>query len=1171
MKTTRRTLLSTALLLAAAALAFSVQATVTNVAWYRFGESDPSAHNNTVITTAVDSIAFNNLTFTNSSYYTNDVSATAALKGSSLSAHIAAGAYGIRPIISTASDNFGIEAWVKPSSLTNGQVIAYNGSTSISGWGLFIGQNGLGSNEFLGLYGGNAIIDGGPAVSNVWTHFALVCAGGQTTIYINGVATVTNAAGPRVPAGNFAVGAPPQTPTSQFYTGGIDELRIFTFAQGQFSTNDLLINQPASAVPQIVTTLADSGGGSLREVVSSAASGATVTFATNGVVTLTSGPITVTNNVTIDGSALSPRIQINGNAASCVMVVTNGATAILNSLIITNGLDNTGNFAGGILNYATLTVSNCIFAGNSETAAQNGGGGAIQNTGGTLRVYNSVFSNNVSNGGDGGGGGAIDIFQGTVTINNCTFTNNSTSGNGSWGGAINNSSSLLTLTNCTLSGNLAGDTGGAIYSAGNGASLTLDSCTLSGNIATNSGNTNDGGGAIFNYYSPLTLYNCTIAANSTTNGGGAGIYIGGASVVTAVNCTIVSNSASGSYPGGGIDVVSGTLNLTNTIVAANTASASNNIAGVFNGVDNLTAGNPLLAPIGFYGGPTETMPPLAGSPAIDAGDDSITNILSTDQRGLPRLAGAHMDIGAAELQVPSLVITSPTSGQVVTNLNIAVSGTATASDGVAAVYVIDAGGHLIPATTSDNWTNWTATVTLAPFTNTLSAYAVSDNGLLSLTNSVTFDYSTTNFTTVTNHNKTDGILTLVINGAGPANSPNKVTPLKNGALVAVSNKVTLTALPGRNWILSNWVFGTSQPYSETNSLTLKFVMQSNFVVEGNFITNVFLPMQGTYYGLFAPTNGARAQTNSGAITFSVTHTGSLSGKLAIGDTTAALSGSFNAAGLATVAARLKGFPATTATIQLDFANQLATGSVNNSNFDSPLLAKLNVFGAANKATNFDGQYTFIIPGTTNPSIGPRGIGYGTAKISTTGAVTVSGALADGTSFSGSSALGKDGLWPLYLPLYKGAGSFWSWNYFDSNGIVSSNQFPVTNVAPSWINDGNSARNALYPGGFTNTNAFIYGSPYVSSDHPLLSDMAGDAVIIEGGDLTNALTNTLATSGSVEESNIVLTLTKTTGTVSGQFLDGTKKIKVNGVLLQGQSNVAGFFLGTNQSGSFQLAP
>jgi hypothetical protein len=63
---------------------------------------------------------------------------------------------------------------------------------------------------------------------------------------------------------------------------------------------------------------------------------------------------------------------------------------------------------------------------------------------------------------------------------------------------------------------------------------------------------------------------------------------------------------------------------------------------------NLIDGAPEFAPLDNYGGPTLTMPLLAGSPGIDGGDDSATNEFATDQRGYPRLYGAHVDIGAVE-------------------------------------------------------------------------------------------------------------------------------------------------------------------------------------------------------------------------------------------------------------------------------------------------------------------------------------------------------------------------------------------------------------------------------------------------------------------------------------------------------------------------------------------
>ena len=45
------------------------------------------------------------------------------------------------------------------------------------------------------------------------------------------------------------------------------------------------------------------------------------------------------------------------------------------------------------------------------------------------------------------------------------------------------------------------------------------------------------------------------------------------------------------------------------------------------------------------------MPPLAGSPAVDAGSGSVTSFLATDERSLPRKSGEHVDLGAAELQL----------------------------------------------------------------------------------------------------------------------------------------------------------------------------------------------------------------------------------------------------------------------------------------------------------------------------------------------------------------------------------------------------------------------------------------------------------------------------------------------------------------------------------------
>ncbi len=71
-----------------------------------------------------------------------------------------------------------------------------------------------------------------------------------------------------------------------------------------------------------------------------------------------------------------------------------------------------------------------------------------------------------------------------------------------------------------------------------------------------------------------------------------------------------------------------------------------------NGVNgNIVGVNPLLAPLGNYGGPTQTMPPLPGSPVIGAGSTPlIPTGVTTDQRGEPRTVNGKVDIGAVESQ-----------------------------------------------------------------------------------------------------------------------------------------------------------------------------------------------------------------------------------------------------------------------------------------------------------------------------------------------------------------------------------------------------------------------------------------------------------------------------------------------------------------------------------------
>jgi hypothetical protein len=338
---------------------------------------------------------------------------------------------------------------------------------------------------------------------------------------------------------------------------------------------------------------------------------------------------------------------------------------------------------GGINNAGAMTLAGCTVGYNSSYS-----GGGIVNYG-TLTATGSAISDNSALREFGsGGGGVLNGRYGMATFTDCTISSNSASAAvDAGGGGVSNGGTAI-LTDCTISGNSAQNGGGVDESSGNGGTVSLTGCTISGNSAyfgggldgtatlsgcTISGNSaRYGGGAS----GDLTLTNCTVAENSAYSGGGISGF------ATLTDCTIVANSAS--LFGGGFDSDSGLASkLTGTIVADNTAAVSGTgdiggtvtgsynligtggSGGLTNNVDGNVVGvaNPLLAPLGNYGGSTQTIAPLPGSPAI--GNGTAVSTIATDQRGAPRPTSGATDIGAFQDQGYTLVVSSG-SGQTAT-------------------------------------------------------------------------------------------------------------------------------------------------------------------------------------------------------------------------------------------------------------------------------------------------------------------------------------------------------------------------------------------------------------------------------------------------------------------------------------------------------------------------
>ena len=265
------------------------------------------------------------------------------------------------------------------------------------------------------------------------------------------------------------------------------------------------------------------------------------------------------------------------------------------------------------------------------------------------------------------------INNATVTIEGLTISNGNIPASGETGGGIFNNGGALNLLNCAVTGN-HGYAGGGLYNANDGAA-TLSGCTFSGNSAFegggidnaalsgnatlivinstfsgNSASSNAGGignGAFGGTTASLTLTNCTFSGNSAPTGGGVnnGVAFGG-TATTIVRNSIFKTGASGA-------------NLANsggTITSQGSNRSNDSGAGFLVSSGDLNNTDPMIGGLEDNGGPTMTHALLAGSSAINNGNNAFAP--SWDQRGFIRVGTS--DIGAFEFDGVPLRITNIT-------------------------------------------------------------------------------------------------------------------------------------------------------------------------------------------------------------------------------------------------------------------------------------------------------------------------------------------------------------------------------------------------------------------------------------------------------------------------------------------------------------------------------
>lgn len=355
----------------------------------------------------------------------------------------------------------------------------------------------------------------------------------------------------------------------------------------------MLTSSTASAnVALVVSTLADTGAGSLRQAMLDANSAAGV-----DTITFMSG-LTGTIDVLSDLPSLTGGVDLQGPGASVITIdggwtaaggsstghtmfvldridVAEGASTI-SGVTITggNGSNNEDSSGGAIQKLygdADLTIADVVLTGNFTD--NDGGAVHLYATAGTVTILDSVISNNVA---DAGGGA---LYSGasalTLILTNVEITGNTAGDAG--GGLYLDSDTDTSIIDSTIDGNVSGDAAGGIYSGG--GSLTIRNSTIDGNVSLHEGggiysgggsltisnstiseNEGESGGGIYAKYlvSDLEIFNSTISGNHSTSdsvpivgnyytipaaAGGGGIYLGNGTGAVLIQSTVTDNSS----------------------------------------------------------------------------------------------------------------------------------------------------------------------------------------------------------------------------------------------------------------------------------------------------------------------------------------------------------------------------------------------------------------------------------------------------------------------------------------------------------------------------------------------------------------------------------------------------------------------------------------------------
>jgi len=406
---------------------------------------------------------------------------------------------------------------------------------------------------------------------------------------------------------------------------------------------------------------------------------------------------------------------------------------------------------------------------------------------------------------------------------------------------------------------------------------------------------------------------------------------------------------------------------------------------------------------------------------------------------------------------------------------------------------------------------------------------------------------------------------VTVNGTGTL-SPDlrKTSGLIPGRAYAVR------ALPGVGQEFASWSGSL-----EWTQPSLTVVLTTDLNLQANFIPSPYIPIAGTYHGLFYEETEVRRHT-SGYVRVAVTTRGTYSGFMQTAFTRHSFTGKLGLDCRATNQIRR---PYTSPlNLLLNFGSgseiDLVSGTVSDfTNWTAAILGNRVVFNPLTNPAPYAGNYTLVLPGQVGTNTLPEGVGFGTLRVTASGLTTFAGTMGDGVRVMQSSAISKAGNWPLHSVLTYGLtrGAVIGWmNFVDRPG-------DDLNGTLIWTKPGNFL-DRFYRLGFTNecqAVGSIYRTPVGPQTNYVLN-LSQAEVEFSGGNLLSDFSNSILMGPYSRVNNLsgnplTLSFSMSLGTYSGTVTDPTtlKRLSFKGAVLQKQNAGFGFLTGTNQTSRVEV--